>query len=104
MTTWLRLLGVVVLAAGLGFAGWAGTRALGDDDFVEKRDAYERHLEHPIFQAEYYAAATRHYGLVAGAIGSGLGGLVFGSLLIGLAGVTARLSRRDDSPETQKAG
>ena len=98
MTAWLRLLGIVVMALGVGLGAYAGTRAAGDVEFAEVVARYERHPEHPLFQAEYYAAAARHYGLVAGAIGGILGGLVFGSLLLGMAML---LTRR---PETQKAG
>ena len=107
MEAWLRVLGIVVLAFGVGLGAYAATRALGDTEFAEVVTRYERHPEHPLFQAEYYAAAVRHYGLVAGAVGGILGGLVFGSLLLGIASV---LARTEDSapvsgpPETQKAG
>jgi hypothetical protein len=104
VTVWLRALGVAVLALGLGVGGWAGTRAAGDVDFAQKRDAYERHQDHPIFQAEYYAAASRHYGMVAGAVAATVGGLVFGSMLLALATIVARLPGRDEETETQKAG
>jgi hypothetical protein len=90
MIAWLRVLGIVVLAAGLGIGGWAGTRAAGDVAFAEVVTAYERHPDHPLFQAEYYAAAGRHYGLVAGAIGSVAGGVVFGTMLLALAAILAR--------------
>jgi hypothetical protein len=90
MSAWLRGLGIAVLALGIGFGGWAGTRAAGDAHFAEVAAQYERHPEHPLFQAEYDAVATRHYGLIAGAIGGVLGGLVFGSLLLGLGTVLVR--------------
>jgi hypothetical protein len=103
MTAWLRLLGIVVLAFGMGAGTYAGTRALGDTGFAEVAAQYARHPEHPLFQAEYYAAAARHYGLVGGAIAGILGGLVFGSLLLGLASVLAR-QPGEPAPETKKAG
>ena len=90
MIAWLRVLGVVVLAGGLGVGGWAGTRAVGDTAFAEVATAYERHPDHPLFQAEYYAAAGRHYGLIAGAVGSIGGGIVFGTMLLALAAILAR--------------
>ena len=96
MAAWLRLLGIVVLALGVGAGAYAGTRAFGDTAFAEIAAQYAKHPEHPLFQAEYYAAAGRHYGLVAGAIGGVLGGLVFGSLLLGMATLV--------SARTQKAG
>ncbi|MGH7893204.1 MAG: hypothetical protein ACREQL_00965 [Candidatus Binatia bacterium] len=95
MTGWLRGLGIAVMALGFGVAGYAGTLALTDAEFAKARDAYERHQEHPLFQAEYYAAAARHYGLAAGAVGSVLGALVFGSILLGLGSVSARLPKPD---------
>lgn len=90
MTAWLRFLGILVLALGVGLGAYGGTRAVGDTAFAEIAAQHERHPEHPLFQAEYYAAAGRHYGLIAGAIGGILGGLVFGSLLLGLATLVAR--------------
>lgn len=93
MRAWLRGLGIVVLALGVGFGGWAGTRAAGDAEFVEIAAQYERHPDHPLFEAKYYAVATRHYGLIAGAIGGVLGGLVFGSLLLGLGTIVGRLPK-----------
>ena len=90
MTGWLRFLGIVVLALGVGLGADAGTRAAGDVEFAEIVARYERHPEHPLFQAEYYAAAVRHYGFVAAAFGGILGGLVFGSMLLGLAMLLAR--------------
>lgn len=96
MATWLRLLGIVVLVLGVGAGSYAGTRALGDTAFAEVASQYAKHPEHPLFQAEYYASAGRHYGLVAAAIGGILGGLVFGSLLLGMAALLP--------PKTQKAG
>ena len=90
MSGWLRLLGIVVLALGVGAGSYAATRALGDTAFAEVAAQYERHPEHPLFQAEYYASAVRHYGLVAGAVGGIVGGLVFGSLLLGVGTLVAR--------------
>ncbi len=90
MSAWLRLLGIVVLAVGVGAGAYAATRAIGDTAFAEVAAQYERHPEHPLFQAEYYAAALRHYGLVAAAVGGILGGLVFGSLLLGVGTLVAR--------------
>jgi hypothetical protein len=96
MSTWLRWLGTLVLALGLGMAGYAGTRAAGEAaQFAEVADLYARHQDHPLFQAQYYAAAFRHYGLVAGAIGAALGGIVFGSLLLGVGALVARATPRD---------
>jgi hypothetical protein len=98
MTAWLRLLGIGVLALGIGAGTYAATRAAGDAAWVEIAANYARHPDHLAFQAEYYPAAVRHYGQIAVAVVGILGGLVFGSLLLGLATLTAR------APETKKAG
>jgi hypothetical protein len=95
MSAWLRLLGIVVLALGVGAGAYCATRALGDVAFAEVAAQYERHSNQWVFQAEYYPAAVRHYGLVACALGGIVGGLVFGSLLLGVGALVAR--RRDDS-------
>ena len=102
----LKLLGVIVLVLGLVTAAVTAGELAVDAHFREVADAYARHPEHPLFQADYYVAAARHYGLVAGAVAGILGGLVFGSLLLGIASVLARTedSARDSAPETQKAG
>jgi hypothetical protein len=97
MTAWLRLLGVSVLAIGVGLGTYAATRAAGDAAWSEIAANYAKHPDHFAFQAEYYPAAVRHYALVAGAVVGILGGLVFGSLLLGVAMLTARV-------ETKKAG
>jgi hypothetical protein len=98
MTAWLRLLGIGVLALGVGAGTYAATRAAGDTAWTEIAAQYARHTESLAFQAEYYPAAVRHYGLIAGAVVGIVGGLVFGSLLLGVATLLARPS------ETKKAG
>jgi hypothetical protein len=98
MTAWLRLLGIAVLALGIGIGTYAATRAAGDTAWTEIAAQYARHPDHLGFQAEYYPAAVRHYGLIAIAFVGILGGLVFGSLLLGVATLVARF------PETKKAG
>jgi hypothetical protein len=98
MTAWLRVLGIAVLALGIGGGTYAATRAAGDVAWQEIAAQYARHPDHPLFQAEYYGAAVRHYAFVAGAFAGILGGVVFGSLLLGVATLLGR------SPETKKAG
>ena len=104
MAAWLRSLGIVVMALGVGTSFWAATRVAGDFEFAEIAARYERHSDNVLFQAEYYPAAVRHYGLIVAAIGGVLGGLVFGSLLLGIATLLARPVDRLRAPETQKAG
>ena len=63
MPTFLRALGSLVVAAGLFIAAVAGWLLAADTHFQEVAAAYGRHPEHALFQAEYWAAAVRHYGL-----------------------------------------
>jgi hypothetical protein len=88
----LRVLGWLVLLLGLGAASVSWSLYLGDVRFAEIANAYGRHPEHPLFQAEYWVAAGRHYGLLAATVGGVIGGVVFGALLLGLAAVLRRLS------------
>jgi hypothetical protein len=90
MSGWLRLLGIVVLAVGVGAGSYAATRALGDTAFAEVSAQYERHPENWAIQVDYYPAAVRHYGMIAGAVAGIGGGLVFGSLLLGVGTLVAR--------------
>jgi hypothetical protein len=93
MSWWLRGLGIVLFAVGLGTAVWAGQMVAGDAAFAEAAAAYARHPEHPLFQADYYLAAVRHYGLLGLVVGGLLVGLGGGSLLLGLGDVLRRLDR-----------
>jgi hypothetical protein len=96
MSRWLRAVGVVVLAVGLGVGCWAGTLVLQDAHFADAVASYLRHPDHPLIEGEYYAAATRHYTLIAIGVGTATTGVVFASLLFGLAAVLDRVSRGGD--------
>jgi hypothetical protein len=89
----LQLLGVLVLLAGLGGGAIAGVLFVGDTHYAEIAEAYARHPTHALFQAEYWAASARHWGLLVAAVGGVLLGLVWGGLLLGMATLLAR-SRR----------
>jgi len=90
----LKLLGVIVLVLGLVTAAVTAGELAMDVHFREVADAYARHPEHPLFQAEYVAAAARHYGLLAGLIGGLLGGLSLGGILLALGELLQRLPPR----------
>ncbi|MCW5892207.1 MAG: hypothetical protein KIT14_16925 [bacterium] len=89
----LRLLGVLVLVAGVAGGGVAGALFLGDAHYAEVAAAYERHPTHALFQAEYWAASARHWALLAAAVGGALIGLVWGGLLLGMATLLTRTRR-----------
>jgi len=90
----LRLLGVVVVVLGLSAAAVSGWLVAGDQQFRDAATAYARHPDHPLFRTEYWAAAVRHYALLAGAVGGLLGGIACGAMLIGLGDVLRRLPPR----------
>jgi hypothetical protein len=94
MAMYLRALGVLLLALGLGVAAVTGWLVASDAAFREIAAAYARHPEHALFQADYWRAAGRHYGLFAACIGGLLGGLTFGGILLALAELLRRTSRR----------
>ena len=93
MSWWLRGLGIVLLAVGLGVAIWAAQMVAGDTAFAEAAAAYERHPGHPLFQADYYVAGAHYYGMLALVVGGLLVGLAGGSTLLGLGAVLQRLDR-----------
>lgn len=90
----LRTLGAVVLALGLATAAVAAWLLAGDTKFHEVAAAYARHPEHALFQAEYVAAAARHYGLMAALAIGLLGGLSLGAILLALGVLVARRGER----------
>ena len=82
------LLGLLVGGAALGYV-------VGDSVFAEAADAYARHRDHPLFQAQYWAAAVPHYALVTLAVVAPVSGLVAGLLLLGQAAVLRRVPPSD---------
>ena len=94
MAALLRALGVAVLLLGFGVAAVAGWSLIGDEHFQEVALAYARHPDHTLFQAEYWTAAARHYGLLATVMGGVLGGLVAGGVLLALAELLRRVPPR----------
>ena len=94
MPTFLRALGSLVVAAGLFIAAVAGWLLAADTHFQEVAAAYGRHPEHALFQAEYWAAAARHYGLLVAVVGGTVGGLSLGGILLALAQLLRRVASR----------
>lgn len=91
MAAALRALGLLVVALGLGVAGVAAWALATDQQFAEVAAAYARHPAHALFQAEYLAAAARHYGLAAAVAAGLLVGLGLGAILLGLGEILRRL-------------
>ena len=94
MPTFLRALGSLVVTAGLFIAAVAGWLLAADTHFQEVAAAYGRHPEHALFQAEYWAAAVRHYGLLVAVVGGTVGGLSLGGILLALAQLLRRVPSR----------
>jgi hypothetical protein len=94
VSAWLRALGALILVVGLATAAVAGWHLTRDTTYVEAAAAYDRHPGHPLFQADYYVAAARHYGLIIVIAAGLLVGLGGGSALLGLGEILRRLARR----------
>lgn len=94
MAAALKALGALVLVLGLGTATVAAIALGGDERFAEVAAAYARHPEHALFQAEYWVAAGRHYGLLAAIVSGVLGGLALGGMLYALGEILRRTARR----------
>jgi len=90
----LRVLGWLVLLAGITAAAVAAGLYSGDARFPEIAAAYERHRDNPLFQAQYWAAAVQHYGLLAGAVAGGVGAVTLAAILLGLGEILRRLPPR----------
>jgi hypothetical protein len=87
---WLRALGAIVLLVGLATAVICGMRFFGDASYYEIAAAYERHPNHAVFQAEYWAANAQHWALLVGAVVGLFTGLTMGSLLLGVGELLRR--------------
>jgi hypothetical protein len=94
MAGFLRGLGVVILVVGLLGAAVSARLVAADEHFREVATAYARHPDHALFQTEYWAAAARHYALVATAGIGLLGGLSLGGILLALGELLRRVPKR----------
>ncbi len=94
MSGFLRLLGVLLFVGGLATGVLTGWLFASDVGYAEISAAYARHPTHAIFQAEYWMASLRHWGLLAASVSSVLLGISVGGLLLGVAEVLRRLPRR----------
>jgi hypothetical protein len=94
VSAWLRVLGALILVVGVATAVAAGWYLTRDTTYSEALAAYDRHPGHPLFQADYYVAAARHYGLLALVAAGLLVGLGGGSALVALGQLLRRLPRR----------
>jgi hypothetical protein len=93
MAAFLRGLGVVIVVIGLVAAAVSARLVAADDHFREVATAYARHPDHALFQTEYWAAAARHYALVATAGIGLLGGLSLGGILLALGELLRRVPK-----------
>jgi hypothetical protein len=93
MSRLLRALAVILLIGGITVCVLATRAAVTDEAYFRAAEALERHSDHILFQAEYQAALARHVAYLVAAILSGLGGIVGGAVLFGLAAILARVRR-----------
>ena len=101
MEAWLRVLGIVVLALGVGLGAYAATRAIGDTGSRRCRATSgirSTRSSRPSTTRPRCATTASSRARSAGS----LGGLVFGSLLLGIASVLARTEDSAPGPRAQK--
>jgi len=93
MATYLRLLGVCLLAAGLAGSVicWRGVR--GDDAYYQAAKALEKYPGNILYTNELRMAEPKHLLLVTGTYAGATLGIVLGSICMGLASVLARQRR-----------
>ncbi len=93
MTAYLRVVGTVLLLAGIVVCIMATRMTLADDTYYQRALAVQRHSDHILFQAEYQAALVRHVAYIVAAVMSALIGVVGSAVTFGLAAILQRLER-----------
>jgi hypothetical protein len=90
MATYMRVLGLALIA--LGFAGtilcWRGVTA--DDAYYRAVKGMEKYPNNVLYQTELKMAEPRHMLLLAGAYGGVAAGVVLGSICLGVGTLLAR--------------
>lgn len=89
----LRLLAVVLLAAGLIGCLLSVQALVGDEAYYRALEALERHADHILFQAEYQAALARHAAFLVAAVVCGVAAVVGSAILFALAAILGRVDR-----------
>lgn len=90
MAAYMRFLGVFLIALGMAGSLYAW-RAAGDDQaYFRAARGLEKYPGNVLYQTEFKMAEPRHMLLLGGAYSAAPGGLVLGSICLGLAALLAR--------------
>ena len=94
MALYMRVLGWVVLVAGLAasIACWRGV--YGDDAYYQALKGLSKYPNNVLYITDLKMAEPRHMLLLAGAYGLGTAGVVFGSVCLSLGSLLARSRTR----------
>ena len=90
MKRYLELLGILLIVSGIGASAAFGYAAWKNDDYYAKLRALEKYPNNVLYQTELKMAEPRHMALLAGAFSAAPGGIVFGSLCLGVAAAIGR--------------
>lgn len=90
MALYMRALGSLLIALGIigSISCWRGVA--GDDAYYRALKGLEKYPANVLFQTEFKMAEPRHMLLLAGGYGAPAGGLVFGSMCLGIGALLAR--------------
>lgn len=91
MATYLKLLGTLLILAGLAGSVFCWQGALHDEAYFRALRALEKYPGNVLYTTEFRVAQPRHMLLVAGAYASGALGVVLGSLSVGLGVLIGRV-------------
>lgn len=90
MTIYMRVLGTLLVAAGLAGSLLCWWAASNDEAYFKAVRGLEKYPNNVLFQTEFKMAEPRHMLLLGGTAASGPIGVVLGSLCLGIGALLAR--------------
>lgn len=95
MVAYLRFLGGLLVALGIAGSLYAWRGAVDDEAYYRALKGLEKYPGNVLYQTEFKMAEPRHMLLLGGAFAAAPGGIVLGSLCLGMASL---LARQGESP------
>ena len=92
MKTYLRSLGIVLIGLGIGGSVYFAVLLNADEAYYRAVRALAKYPNNVLFQTEVKMAEPRHMLLAFGTFAAAPGGVILGSLCLGIASLLARLS------------
>ena len=90
MVIYMRLLGLTLVGFGIAGSVMCWQAASQDEAYFKALRGLEKYPNNVLFQTELKMAEPRHMLLLGGASASGPGGVVLGSICLGIAALLAR--------------